>query len=255
MSCCVWPFKIALLWLKKLVGGANRGITLITAVMVLALVTAVSFSISALALREIQLSRQLANSEPAIISAEAGAETAMFFRIRKLPTYTTACPNVNTQTLSSGTTFFSFCSDYYDNPYIFHTFTTNNEVILLFDPINNTNQAAGYSALDITATSTVGGVNLMQVKAYDINQPSGQNCGTNPVCSTFSVPGTGSINLNPNKSYAVFLVPVTSGEVGGYLTGRDAGNNIIGVPSKSPRLSSTGYKSSVLRKLEVILKR
>ena len=235
--------------------GADRGITLIIALMILSLTTAVSFAMAALTLREIQSSRQLANSEPAIVSAEAGAETAMFFRIRKLPTYTNACPALSSQTFPSGSTSFGFCNDYYDNPYIFGTSSSQNEVVLLYDPVNGTNQAAGYTSISVTATSTTNFVNQMQLKAYDVNESSVPSCGTNPVCSTFSVPGTGSISLDPAKSYAIFLVPVTSGGVSGFITGRDAGGNIIGLPSKSPRISSTGYKSTILRKLEVILNR
>lgn len=248
-------FRIKRRLFRQAVFRADRGITLLTALMILSLTTAVSFALSALTLREIQSSRQLANSEPAIVSAEAGAETAMFFRIRKLPTYTNPCPSLNSQTLPSGGTGFGFCNEFYDNPYIFGTSSGQNEVVLLYDPTNETNQAAGYSAISVTATSTTNFVNQMQLRAYDVNQTSSETCGTNPSCSTISAPGTGSINLDPGKSYAIFLVPVTSGGVSGFATGRDSVGNVIGIPSKSPRISSTGYKSTILRKLEVILNR
>lgn len=234
---------------------ADPGITLITSLMILSLTTAVSFTLSALTLRELRASRQLAYSEPAIVSAEAGAETAMFFRIRKLPTYTNACPALSSQNLPSGATSFGFCNDYYDNPYIFGTSFSQNEVVLLFDPVDSTNQAAGYASITVTATSSTNFVNQMQIRAYDVNQSGAESCGSNPVCTTFSVPGNGTVNLDSAKSYAVFLAPVTSGGVSGFITGRDSGGSVIGVPSKSPVIESTGYKSTVLRKLEVILKR
>lgn len=234
---------------------ADPGITLISAIFILSLTTVISFAMSALALREIRSSRQLAYSEPAIISAEAGAETAMFFRIRKLPTYSIACPASSSQTLPLGTTSYGFCNDYYDNPYIFGTSSTQNEVVLFYDPINAANQAAGYSSLSVTATSTTNFVNQMQLKAYDVNLAGSATCGVNPTCTTFAVPGTGTIALNPSKTYAVFLAPITAGGVSGYLTGTDSSGNVIGVPSKSPSILSTGYKSTVLRKLEVILRR
>lgn len=227
--------------------------TLITALLILSLTTAVSFALGALTLREIKSSRQLANSEPAIVSAEAGAETAMFFRIRKMSSFTNSCPTLNTQTFPAGTTSFSVCNDYYDNPYIFGTNSASNEVVLLFDPTNAANQAAGYVSINLTATSTTNFVNQMQVRAYDVNQASGQSCGTNPVCTTLSVPGGGTLGLDPSKSYAIFLVPVTAGNVSGFITGRDSAGNAIGIPSKSPKISSTGSKSTILRKLQVIL--
>ncbi|MBI4053806.1 MAG: hypothetical protein HY397_00575 [Candidatus Doudnabacteria bacterium] len=235
---------------------SNAGVTLLTAVMVLAAVTAITFALSTLTLKEIRASRQLAQSEPAILSAEAGAETALFFRIRELTTYNNVCPTLVTQVLPSGSSNFSFCNQLYDNPYIFATDSANNEVVLLFDPLNPANPSAGYGSITVNATSSTAFVPSIQLRIYDLDLAASPDvCSSNPICTTVAIPGSAAVPLNPSKSYAIFLIPTSPGTAGGVIQGFDGSGGSLGIPSKNPKVSSTGAKANLLRKLQVILAR
>ncbi len=227
---------------------SQRGITLLMSVFVLAAVSAISFSVAALVLREIRSSRILSQSEPSLIAAEGGAETALFFRIRGLNSYTNQCPSGHTGSL--GGAGFTVCNDYYDTPYFFSTSSTTNEVLLLNDPANPANSAAGYSSLSITATS--GSASVLQIRAYDLNS-------NNPVAiqTSLIVPGNVTLSgLNPNASYAVFLVPQSGSNPNPIANGSAIGNGgSKGIPSKNPSIISTGTRNTLIRRLEVQLNR
>lgn len=226
------------------------GVTLILAVVILASVSVISFSLGGLVLREISSSRQLAQSEPVIISAEAGGESALFFRIRKLSAYSQICPAASQQTLSSGAQF-AVCSDLYDNPYIFATSFDKVEVVVLDKPEDPGNPAADYGSVTITATS--GTAVLLKAEAFDLNSPSAP-----PLTATIGVPGSGTLSLDPAKSYALFLYPCgsppcSSGNVSGSITGTASDGSPKGIPSKSPTIESTGSRGELIRKLEIFL--
>jgi len=239
-------------------GGAHSqaGIALVTAVMVLASVSAISFAVSIFSLRELRASRQQAYSEPAIVSAEAGAETTLFFRMRKLASFNTNCPDSSSALLPSGQSGFSSCNQFYDDPYIFGTHHDSNEMVILNDPSNPSSMSAGYQRMMVTATSSVNSINLMRLDIYDMDDPASGPLFPQP---TVTVGGaTVNVNLNPAKSYAVILVPLPTGvpgSVSGYIRGMNASGLVMGIPSKSPTISSTGSRQGLLRKLEVLLKR
>lgn len=219
--------------------------------MVLATVTAISFSISVLALRELRASRLSANSEPAIVSAEAGAETAIFYRLRGLNSYTNSCPNTVSENLGTGTSF-KICNQYYDSPYIFGTSDTNNEVVILNDPANPSNAASGYTSFSVYATSSTNFISLLRLDIYDLDNP-----GLGPESQPLVTVGNSrTIVLDPAKSYAVFLAPVSppSGSVSGYIRGFISASE-VGIPSKNTKLTSTGSRATLLRKIQIELKK
>lgn len=231
---------------RRFCNPGTGGVTLILAVLILAAVSAISFSVGTLVLRELKSSRQLSQSEPVIVSAEAGAETALFFRMRKLADqYVSSCPSSDQGTLSNGSTY-SVCNDYYDNPYIFETHSSDPEVVLLIDPSDPNNVAAGYSSLTINATSSSPGVIAqLIVEAYDLSATS-----TIAAWGTISIPGSTTLDLDPQKSYAVFLRPASSGSVSGSMTGN---SGTKGIPSKTPTITSAGSNSALVRKLKIFL--
>ncbi|OGE80369.1 MAG: hypothetical protein A2826_02845 [Candidatus Doudnabacteria bacterium RIFCSPHIGHO2_01_FULL_43_23] len=237
--------------------GSQEGITLISSILVLASVTVVSFSIGALTLRELRASRQLSLSEPAINSAEAAAETALFFRLREINQLASTCPTLISGSLSTGSNY-EFCSNLYDDPYYFNTASDNVRVVLLYNPADNTNPAAGYTSITITATSGTA-VNF-DVDAYDINAP-----GDLPKHTVVTVDGTAPLSpvvlggLDSNKSYAVFLDPGGSSLTANGTVNGTTGS-ITGIPSESPSIEATGIVDTGLvqdlrRKLEIFLSR
>ena len=257
--------------LKTLNFRSQEGITLLTSILVLASVTVVSFSIGALTLRELRASRQLSLSEPAINSAESGGETALFFRLRGINQLATTCPALSTGTLPSGADY-EFCSNLYDDPFDFETSFSDTDVVLLYNPADSTDPAAGYSSVVIDAISGSGTLQ-MRAYAYDLEDPN--SCPANS--GIIIVPGNGSIPvLDPGKSYAVFLFPCgspggipescggsggtpscLSGTVTGTIDGTTSGG-IDGIPSESPTIETTGVVDTGLaedlrRKIQIFL--
>lgn len=228
------------------------------AIFILSATTVITFSIGALALREIVASRQLIKSEPAIVSAEAGAETALYFQLRKIYSaeVTTSCPTLKTLTLPSGATV-QVCSNYFDNPYIFTSTSEEVETVLLYDPTDLSSVAAGYTSLYVVANSGSAGVTQMLVDVRDTSNPS-VAASLWPV----AVPGSVTVSgLDAGKSYAVFLYPCGSPagspptcSSGNTVSGSVTGNGgTKGIPSKNPSLESTGVFGDMLRKLRVQL--
>jgi len=244
---------------------SQSGITLILAVLILAAVSALSFSLGALAIREIKSSRQLLHSEPALTAAEAGGETALFFRTRGLDQYKEVCPTTTSGNLSSGSASFEVCSDLYDDPFNFSTAYNDIDVVILDNPLDTSDPRAGYSS--VTISPTAGTATVIRAFAYDLANPSVCPVDSFPI----SVPGTGTLSgLDPNKSYAVFIYPCgdtaceagkpkipscASGTASGTMTGvaNIGADSFNGIPSESPKINSTGRKNNLLRRLELLL--
>ncbi|PIR97616.1 MAG: hypothetical protein COT91_00490 [Candidatus Doudnabacteria bacterium CG10_big_fil_rev_8_21_14_0_10_41_10] len=240
--------------IKKITRSYDQGITLLIAIIVLSAISLISFSLGSLVLRELRLSRQLALSEPAYSSAEAGAEITLFYRIRGLSQNEQICPFTDFGELPSGATY-NVCNDLYDDPLYFNTFTDEVKAILLYDPFDETNSAAGYNSISVTATS--GTTVNFSVSAYDINAPDDPPAIDGVLVA---VDGTTRVlgGLDPGKSYAIFLDPdplETGGPktVNGSVTG-SPGGGITGIPSESPTIQSTGISDNLRRKIEVILR-
>lgn len=231
----------------------QAGITLILSIFVLASVSILSFSVATLVLKEIKSSRRLINSEPAIIAAEAGGETVLYFRVRDLAQYNEPCPTSVTQSLPTGGTYASSvqtCTDYYDDPYYFLTasqgYLDGNEAVLLNDPTDDSNPAAGYTSVRMQAVSGTNGATLVTMSVYDLNDPD-----AGPVSTLTGAVGGSAVSaaLDPAKSYVVFLDPggsnrTASGTI--TITGTPPG-----VPSKNPAINATGSRNDLERKLEV----
>jgi hypothetical protein len=260
-------FKNKLMASKTRLDNPQAGVTLIVAVMVLSIVSILSFSLGALVLREIKVSRQMAKSEPAIVAAEAGAETALFYRIRNLrgvgpSEMFVGCSDINPGTTGTiGSSSFEFCSKYYDNPYIFGTHGTHLEVVVLYNPENPTNPAAGYTSIYITATSSSPTTNILRADAWDLST------ATVTASTLIAVGSGGSLSgLSANTSYGVFLYPCNTPplpathvvcnadtRVSGSITVNAGGGPTAGIPAKYPRILSKGVRDNLIRQLEVKL--
>lgn len=236
---------------------SQSGITLLASIVILASVAVISFTVSILALRELKAARQQAYSEPAIVSAEAGAETALFFSVRGIPGISPVCPGSYSENQTQGDAGFNVCNLYYDDPYFFNTSSSQNEVVLLNDPANLANTVAGYQRIDVTATSSTNYISSVQLNIYDLDHPEqGIVITPEPIVNVGGA--LVSVTLDPNKSYAVFLVPKPdwiSGTASGFIKGYNSSGVSKGVPSKNPKVESTGSKQTLLRKLQVIFKR
>jgi len=250
----------------------QAGITLLISIMILSSVAIISFSLGSLAIREIRASRIASQSEPAIVAAEAGGEKLLFFRMRGLTDFAALCPSLNSDSYPAGSSY-EACNDLYDDPYYFQSYDDNVSVVLLNNPIDPNSSIAGYSNITINATTSD---NTILMRAYAFNLDNLNECPRDSGIFS-SNPGTGNFSsqpLDPNKRYAVFLYPCANpGEppqcnpavttlpactgnevVRGSITGSTS-LGATGIPSENPKIQSSGAKSSLIRKLEVLIGR
>lgn len=221
--------------------GSQSGVTLILAMFILTAVVAVSFSLGSLVIREIRSSRYLSQSEPTILTAEAGAETGLFFRLRKISTVNKECGTaVDSESLAGIGSRFEVCSDFYDKPYYFTTQPGAVEVVMLINPTDET-LAGGYDSIVIGIDPGVSASSL-DIRAYNLDDPT-ETVTVSGIIGDEVILG----GLYLTKSYAVFLVP-TGGEATGFIWDRDY---VRGIPSKNPKTFSTGKKGDLIRKLQV----
>ncbi|MEK9181019.1 MAG: hypothetical protein AAB871_02190 [Patescibacteria group bacterium] len=195
----------------------NEGISLVLAIFILAATSMISFSFSALVIREIRTSREQVRSEAVIATAEGGAETALYFQQRGLTSggNVVICPatiHQNSPSFPMGQASYDYCSNLYDNPYVFVSSFDNTDVMLLNDPLNPEDPAAeaGYTDIDVTITSAGGGAIGARVDVFDLSNPNSDP--ENPDFTTSGLaPGGLIINgLDPDRSYAAFIYPCTN---------------------------------------------
>jgi len=251
----------------------SRGVTIIVAVMVLAIVVIITFAIGTLAIREIRNSRLQINSEPAITAASGGGETVLFFRGRELDDYNEPCPDdVVSGNYGVGAPYassFEACTIYYGEETI-TSVAGDEKSFLLNNPIDLSDPKAGYNSIDVEITQAIG-TNTFTVHSYDLSQLGDPTAC--PLIINRAATGTQTIpSLSANASYAMFIYPCASpglppacggsaapscstGSITAILDGTantDDGN-FSGVPLENPIIESTGERQGQLRKLQIEL--
>lgn len=222
----------------------ERGITLQLAILVLAAVSAIVFSVAAITANEIRTSNDLTRTEPAITVAEAGAEDVLYYQIRGLGGYSTNCSAPSTATLSGVS--LSYCSNpYLSNPYNFAFSGPSGEKdFYLYNP-SSSGGAPGYTNISITLNSGISGTaNICSWQAT--------NCATTAdVASlTFTTGQTKSQALDPNATTGyqiIFLNTNASSDAFSVTT------TPTGMPSGTATIQTTGSNNGVTRKLQTIL--
>lgn len=213
----------------------ESGVTLILAVVMLAAITFVSFSLSTIVIREIGGARVLLKTEPAISGALAGGEVGLYQLMRELGGTTTS------GSTSPGGASYQVVSDFYDDPYLF-TSTGTQVVVGLFNVENPNNRNPGYQSITIQNN---GGSTPIKVNVISWSDPG------NPVVADVVLSGGSILQRDLSRvddRYLVVMEPVVAGSFAGSLSAPS-----LGVPSDNPGIDVTGINQDVRRKIEINL--
>ncbi len=165
---------------------SQTGVTLLLSIIVLASITAISFSIATIMLVEIRTSGDLLKTEPAISAAEALGEEALFKIKRNLSSYTYST-QVGNASVSTPTE--SFYNDPVQQDKVLassYSFANTTNHYTIYDPLDILG-GSGYSKLRLTYIDTGNSSNLSAyICQYDpLN--STIDGDITPVCSDPSV--------------------------------------------------------------------
>ena len=226
-------------------GRTNReaGVTLIIAVIMLAAVTFISFSLSTVILREISAARLILKTEPAISAANAGGEIGLYRLLRDL-----GQTGVAGQTPQSGASY-QVDPDLYDDLYLFSV--KEGEVIRvgLYDAEAISNQNADYGRVLLSNYSS--GSGPLKVTVYSWSDSG------NPIasCDSVNVGAGGSLSCSLNKPDDRYIVEIEAlgQDVRGDLRAFDNSDNPKGIPANTPTLEVTGRNLDVQRKIQINL--
>src|SRR3989338_3467877 len=157
----IWSFghwKLFENWKLKIGNSSQSGVTLIIAIIMLAAVTFISFSLSAVILREINAARLILKTEPAISAANAGGEVGLYKLMRNLGQTATSG-----QTPQSGSSY-QVVPDLYDDPYVFSVVAGAVIKVGLYNPENVSDEDADYGR--VTLTNNTSGSGPLKVTIY-----------------------------------------------------------------------------------------
>ena len=224
---------------------ANRqeGVTLIIAVIMLAAVTFISFSLSAVILREINAAQLILKTEPAISAANAGGEVGLYRLMRGL-----GQTSVAGSTPQSGATY-QVDSDLYDDLYLF--FVEEGEVIRvgLYNAEDISDQNADYGRVLLNNYSSRSGP--LKVTVYSWSDSG------NPIasCDGATVVSGDSLSCSLDKPDDRYIVEIEAlgQDVRGEISAFNNAGTSKGVPANVPTLEVTGRNLDVFRKIEINL--
>lgn len=217
------------------------GITLIVAVVLLAAVTFISFSISTIVIREIVASRLTLRSEPALSAANSGGEVGLY-RLFREAGGTTATGNL----AQSGVSY-QVTSDLYDNVYLFNAPYGQETRVLLYDAENPNNLSADYGSVQISLDSSSGGMAYKVFSWGDVE---------NPVCLGTLAAGQTTAPCVLDKAddrYIITINPNGSTASTGNVTATNNSGAPRGIPSDSPSLDVKGTNGPVQRRIQINL--
>src|SRR3989338_2488539 len=234
------------------ISNREEGITLIISIVLLAAVTFVSFSLSALIIREIVATRLFLRSEPALSAANAGGEVGLFRLQRGQGSL-----DISQGTLSQSAATYYLVSDLYDDPYLL----TSDAVscgdatefwIPLIDAANWENRAANYGGITVKNT----GECPFNFRVFSFGNPETILCNTATVSpdqqrTCGNLEGTDDryiLEIAPNGSANQIFKATITAKTNDLITSR-------GVPSESPTLRVTSKSGEVQRKIEIEIKR
>lgn len=216
----------------------QEGVTLVVAVVLLAAVTFVSFSISTVIVREIGSARLVLRTEPAISGANSGGEIGLFRLLRE-----TGGSSASGSTPQSGASY-QVTSNLYDDPYEFSITDGAKIRIGLFDAETTTKQTNNYQSVMVTSTAN----NPFKVAVYSWNDTKNSYCAK----QTISQNGQYSCGLNAvDDRYIIEIEPSGNNAAGQISATRDNGSR--GVPSDSPEMDVLGQSGNVQRKIKIDL--
>lgn len=240
--------------IKKIVNGED-GVTLVISVVLLAAVTFVSFSLSALIIREIVAARLVLKSEPALSAANSGGEVGLY----RLQRGAGALDEANVSLEQSPATY-DLASDLYDNPYLLTSVNvacgaTTEFWIPLYDPANWENKSANYGSVTVSNA----GQCPIEFRVFSWSDTDNNVCpsvnmgvgGPSRTCSSLSgVLTVGGID----DRYILAILPGGSLGQNVQVSITAMENDLVtsrGVPSETPILRITGKSGEVQRKIQI----
>lgn len=216
----------------------QQGVTLVVAVVLLAGVTFVSFSISTVIIREIASARLVLLTEPAISGANSGGEIGLFRFLREIGGTSTSG-----STPQSNATY-QVTPDLYDDPYVFNIANGAKIRVGLFDAETTTKQTNNYQSVTITSTAN----NPFEVAVYSWDDTKNSYCAK----QTISQNGQYSCSLNAVDDRYIIEIEPTGNNASGQISAiRNDGSR--GIPSDSPNMDVLGQSGNVQRKIKIDL--
>ena len=220
----------------------QQGVTLIMAIVMLAVTTFISFSLSVIVVREIKGARLVLQTEPAISGANAGGEVGLYQYTRQ-----TGFTTLSGSLPQSGVDY-EIKTELFDDPYLVNS-NTEPAKVSLYDPVNPDNQNADYKTVTVKNT---GSPSSIRFRVFSWSDP------VNPVCNWTTVPSGQSRTCNnltaADDRYVVEIEKEgASTIVIAEVTTTNELNQSKGVPSNSPVIEVTGKHLEVQRKIEINL--
>jgi hypothetical protein len=220
----------------------QRGVTLLLAILILSAITAIVFSMAAIALNEVKTSADLAKTEPVIKAAEGSAEDSLFKMIRGYSTLVD-CSGAPSTSMLGGVTVNSCASSYLTNPYTFDLDPSTQMTFYMINPISQTSDP-GYTSVQVTLRSgSTGTVYFCVFETADcVSTPS----STKALSMSDATWSSGA--LNPAQAYQL-IVSNGAGATANY----SVTSAPTGLPSGTTTIENTGSRQGVTRKLRIII--
>jgi len=219
----------------------QKGTTLLLSILVLAAITAIVFSISSIAVNEIQTNSDITKTEP-VLKADEGIGEDALFKLLHGSSSMAPCTSPSTQTLNGVAV--SLCAGaYLASPYTFDMVANDQKDLYLVNPTSQTS-APGYTSASVTITGGINGtIYLCTIDIVDCPSAPAQTRVLNP-----SSQPTWSSALDPSTKYQLIIVN-GSGGVGSYSVST-APN---GLPSGTTTIQAVGARDGITRKLQILV--
>jgi hypothetical protein len=227
---------------------SQAGVTLLLALMIMAALIAIVFSISSITINELNNANTEINSEPAIAGAEAGAETLLYQDNRGSISCSASPSTYKLQT--SNVYVVSSNTLYNINPYTFSLgISPSNEMDFdLYNPCDP-NGAPGYTSISIIPTSIDSTIpsSTLYICSWSVSPCSPSTYDIYHV--SFNTAMTYN-SLDANTKYQIVLLNNDTSQVS-YSVSTTPSN--IGIPASQIVILTTGTNNGVSRKLQTIL--
>ncbi len=226
----------------------QEGVTLLLTLMIMAALSAIVFSISAIALNEVRTSKSESGSEPAITAAQGEAEEQLFTNVRGL---NTSCASAGSEVFSSSGANTSFTTSYYYNgAYNFSIPSGGEQDFYLYNPCNQA-LAPGYTSVTIQEQSTSVGTATVHLCSW-----TNTDCKDNGDLASQSLSPGGSVSfgrgtISTNTQYVISVIYSVSSSSGVFSISAASRNTLQnGIPSNQVTIITTGSKDGTTRKLQ-----
>jgi Tfp pilus assembly protein PilX len=220
----------------------QRGITLLLSILILSAMTAIVFSVAAVALNEIRTSGDLIKTEPVIQASQALAEDGLFRTVRGYSALAD-CSGASVTTLN-GVSVSTCASYYYTSPYNFNLSQNARRDFYLYNPTDQ-NANPGYTSASVTITSgSTGTIYFCPLDTQDCVATPSATQGVNT-----AGPATwNSGGLNPAQKYQLIIINGAGSAASYSVT-----TSPTGLSSGTTTMINQGSKQGVTRKIQTVV--